>query len=174
MATFLKSHKSETAPPSSPPRTEWILAGPAESGCRLPWRCDKLIFHLNARCSEHWCKGYYPECPSGLANGAKAAHWATSKKWKVRKKTKYIYYFLLNGLPYHGLYTFKRKGFFVAAFFKVIDWQKCIINILDLDFLYKFYILYPYVYFRHYVTYYTPPPLYAAFPLFLTSSFRNA
>lgn len=29
MATFLKSHKSESAPPSL--RTEWILAGPTES-----------------------------------------------------------------------------------------------------------------------------------------------
>lgn len=29
MATFLKSHKSETAPPTL--GTEWILAGPTES-----------------------------------------------------------------------------------------------------------------------------------------------
>ncbi len=77
---------------------------PNRVSCRLPWQCDKFIFHLNARCSEHWCKGHYTECPSGLASSVKAARWGTSKKWKVCKKTKYIY-FLLKGLLYHSLYT---------------------------------------------------------------------
>ena len=80
-----------TPPPTPLPEDRVDSGRPRRVSCRLPWRCDKLIFHLNARCSEHWCKGYYPECPSGLANSAKAAHWSTSKKWKMCKKTKYIY-----------------------------------------------------------------------------------
>lgn len=73
---------------------------PNRVSCRSLWPRDKLIFHLNARRSEHWCKSYYPECPSGLANSAKAARRGTSKKWKVFKKTKCISYFLLDCLHY--------------------------------------------------------------------------
>lgn len=53
----------------------------------------------------HWCKGYYPECPSGLANSATccnrphagALQRNESVEKKRKKKTKY---FLLNVLPY--------------------------------------------------------------------------
>lgn len=95
--------------PPSPLEDRVDSGRPSRVSCRLPWPCDKLIFHLNACCSEHWCKGYYPECPSGLANSVRAACRGTSKKWKVHKKTKYVYYFLLNGLLYPRLHTWNRR-----------------------------------------------------------------
>lgn len=107
MVACLKSHKSPHPFPL-PWRTQSGLWQAKQSRCRLSWRRDKLIFHLNARRSEHWCKGYYPECPYGLANSAKDAHLGNSKKWKVHRKTKYIYY-LLNGHCSVGYVHKKRR-----------------------------------------------------------------
>lgn len=131
MATSLKSHKSKQSPPhlplpsphlSSPPLPgDGVGSGRTKGvGCPLPWPCDKLIFHLNARCPEHWCKGYYPECPSVLANRAKAACWSTSKKWKVRKKnpklnTLYLP-FLIKWSTVAKVEHIRRKASFVASF----------------------------------------------------------
>lgn len=86
MMLFLKSYFKEK---EKKYYLKTLLPLPMETArtcCRLSWRCDKLIFHLNAHCTEHWCKGYYPECPSGLANNAKGAYWGNSKKWSAGGK----------------------------------------------------------------------------------------
>lgn len=100
VATFLNSHKNDTAPP---PQDRVGSGRPSRVSCHLPWRWDKLIFHLNARCSEHWCKGYYPECPGGLANSATCCnrpHAGVLQRNESVEKKKHPKYFSLNVLPY--------------------------------------------------------------------------
>lgn len=120
----------------SPLRTERILADPTESavvffGSVTSWYFIWMHIALSTD-----AKAITQSAQSELAKSAKAARWATSKKWKVRKKTKYISYFVLNGLRYYRLYTSK-GSVSLWQLFKVIEGQKCM-NIIDMELLHKF------------------------------------
>lgn len=106
---FLKSYKRKRALHIPPP--SWKLW----TCCRLSWRCDKLIFHLNAHCSEHWCKGYYPECPSGLANNAKGAYRGNSKKWSADENKIYLLLYIKHSTVAQVI-SIVREDCFIAAF----------------------------------------------------------
>lgn len=70
MLAFLKSHWCETEPQPPHPGKQSGLWQVQQRHCRLSWRCDKLIFHLNA-------------CCFALSNDAKAITQSAQLGWPM-------------------------------------------------------------------------------------------
>lgn len=70
VVAFLKSHWCETEPQPPHPEKQSGVWQVQQRHCRLSWRCDKLIFHLNA-------------CCFALSNDAKAITQSAQLGWPV-------------------------------------------------------------------------------------------